>query len=326
MQYLNKQEAICKINQFALRGDPFLFIIDFTAEHSVVVPAEAAAGEGIFYNIGGKTNADFPLNRPPSFTFNIEPVTFQAYSVSFDRVMQHLRRGDTYLINLTFPTPVQTSLSLRDIFDHSPAPFKLLFLDRFVVFSPEQFVVIRNRKIISSPMKGTIDATIAGAREQLLSSKKELFEHHTIVDLIRNDLSMVSTRVRVEKFRYIERIETNKGALLQMSSRIAGLLPAGYGSRTGDVLFSLLPAGSVTGAPKGKTVEIIRDAETYDRGFYTGIFGLFDGNTLNSAVSIRFIEQAREGLVFKSGGGITALSDPLDEYEEMIKKVYVPFI
>jgi para-aminobenzoate synthetase component 1 len=130
----------------------------------------------------------------------------------------------------------------------------------------------------------------------------------------------------VTRFRYIDRIHTNRGDLLQMSSEIGGNLPEGYRSRLGDIIFTLLPAGSVTGAPKEKTVEIIRAAESYDRGFYTGIFGFFDGQALTSAVSIRFIEQTGDGLVFKSGGGITALSDAESEYHEMLRKIYVPVV
>jgi para-aminobenzoate synthetase component 1 len=137
---------------------------------------------------------------------------------------------------------------------------------------------------------------------------------------------MVSTNVAVTRFRYLDRIHTNRGDLLQMSSEISGDLPADYLSRLGDILFTLLPAGSVTGAPKKKTVQIIRKVEVYERGFYTGIFGYFDGKDLESAVSIRFIEETADGLVFKSGGGITALSDIRSEYEEMIKKIYVPVI
>jgi para-aminobenzoate synthetase component 1 len=86
----------------------------------------------------------------------------------------------------------------------------------------------------------------------------------------------------------------------------------------------LLPAGSVTGAPKEKTVQIIREAENDDRGFYTGIFGYFNGEILRTAVTIRYIEQTGNRMVFKSGGGITALSDPEQEYREMISKVYLP--
>ncbi len=87
----------------------------------------------------------------------------------------------------------------------------------------------------------------------------------------------------------------------------------------------LLPAGSVTGAPKKKTLEIIEETENYDRGYYTGIFGIFDGKNLDSCVLIRFIEnQITDKLIYKSGGGITFLSDAEKEYDEMLKKVYVP--
>jgi para-aminobenzoate synthetase component 1 len=175
-------------------------------------------------------------------------------------------------------------------------------------------------------MKGTISATIPDAAETILADRKELYEHNTIVDLIRNDLAMVSTNVKVDRFRYVERIKSLKGDLLQVSSEISGELPDDYLCRLGTILFTLLPAGSVTGAPKESTVKIILEAESYERGFYTGIFGYFDGRSLDSAVMIRFIEFTENGPVYKSGGGITALSDLKSEYEEMIQKVYVPVV
>ena len=95
-------------------------------------------------------------------------------------------------------------------------------------------------------------------------------------------------------------------------------------SNLGNILFSLLPAGSVTGAPKPKTVDIINETEIYSRGFYTGIFGYFDGRNLDSSVIIRYIEKQNDAMYFKSGGGITFLSDWEKEYHEMLNKVYVP--
>ena len=86
----------------------------------------------------------------------------------------------------------------------------------------------------------------------------------------------------------------------------------------------MLPAGSICGAPKKKTVEIIKAAENYDRGYYTGVFGHFDGKNLDSCVLIRYIENQNGQLVYKSGGGITFMSEADKEYEEMLKKVYVP--
>lgn len=94
----------------------------------------------------------------------------------------------------------------------------------------------------------------------------------------------------------------------------------------GDILFDMLPAGSVSGAPKSSTLRIIREAEGEPRGYYTGVFGYFDGQTLDSAVLIRFIEEEQGRMYFRSGGGITAYSDCRSEYEEVIEKVYLPFV
>ena len=112
-------------------------------------------------------------------------------------------------------------------------------------------------------MKGTIDASLEEAESLLLNDEKEVAEHHTIVDLIRNDLSIVATNVAVERLMYIDRITTNQGDLLQMSSKISGQLPENYPETIGTILAKLLPAGSICGAPKPKTVEIIKQEEYY---------------------------------------------------------------
>jgi para-aminobenzoate synthetase component 1 len=174
-------------------------------------------------------------------------------------------------------------------------------------------------------MKGTIDASFPNAEHVILSDPKEAAEHATIVDLIRNDISMVADKVWVERYRYIEPIETNQKKLLQVSSEIAGILPDEFDCEFGDLLLKLLPAGSISGAPKPSTLKIIKDAEGYERGYYTGIMGYFDGENFESAVMIRYIENQNGKLVFKSGGGITAQSDAHSEYQELIDKVYLPF-
>ncbi len=183
---------------------------------------------------------------------------------------------------------------------------------------------INNGVISSYPMKGTIDAALPNAKERLLNDEKEVAEHHTIVDLIRNDLSMVATDVEVDRLMFLDRISTNRGDLLQMSSQISGKVPENYRQNIGSILAKLLPAGSICGAPKAKTVEIIKKAEQYHRGYYTGVFGIFDGTNLDSCVLIRYLEQQGDELLFKSGGGITFLSDCQTEYNELIQKVYVP--
>jgi len=278
----------------------------------------------ILFKTPGFTN--FPTNEKPFplFNFAFDPPTFEEYEKAFNRVIAEIQKGNSYLLNLTFQTPIETNLSLFQIFCLSKAKYKLLVDERFVVFSPEIFIEIRDGKISSFPMKGTIDATVPDAANVLLNDEKETAEHNTIVDLIRNDLSMVSENVVVERFKYLDKIVTHRGELLQMSSKISGELSAGYQKNLGDLILRLLPAGSVTGAPKPKTVSIIREVENYERGFYTGIFGYFDGANLESAVMIRFIEKIDGRLFFKSGGGITSMSDVRKEYDELIQKIYVP--
>jgi para-aminobenzoate synthetase component 1 len=170
-------------------------------------------------------------------------------------------------------------------------------------------------------MKGTIDATLPNAKEILLNNQKEIAEHATIVDLIRNDLSLVAEDVTVTKFRFYEEIKTQTGVIGQISSEITGTLPDNYHAQIGDILFKLLPAGSISGAPKLKTVEIIQQVEQDERGYYTGVAGYFDGENLDSCVLIRYIDANK---IYRSGGGITFQSNLADEYKEMIDKVYVP--
>ena len=255
---------------------------------------------------------------------------YDEYERSFNIVKNNMLAGNSYLANLTCQVAVHCNLSLEDIFRHSKGKYKLLLnnpsddIGHFVCFSPETFVNIRGGRIYSFPMKGTIDATLPDAKQVLMDDRKEAAEHATIVDLIRNDLNTVATDVKVEKYRFVDVLHTNKGDILQTSSEISGKLPSDYTQRIGDILAAQLPAGSITGAPKKKTCQIIDEAETYERGFYTGIMGIYTGGELDSAVMIRFIEQTDEGMFFKAGGGITSQSQCIKEYEEVLQKVYLP--
>ena len=114
--------------------------------------------------------------------------------------------------------------------------------------------------------------------------------------------------------------------LLQVSSEIAGTLLEGYNARIGEILFTLLPAGSISGAPKQKTIEIINETECCKRGFYTGVCGYYADGVMDCGVMIRFIEKRENGLFYHSGGGITVYSDLEMEYNELIDKVYLPIV
>ncbi|MCL4557287.1 MAG: aminodeoxychorismate synthase component I [Deltaproteobacteria bacterium] len=314
-----------ELNLHGRRRTPFLFFVDFELKHLHCIPLGEVRSDTILYFINGLTNAP-ACGLCTNVTIVKHPVPYEEYLKAFDRVMEELGKGNTYLLNLTFPTRVETSVPLRDLFFLSNARYKLWLRDAFVVFSPETFIKVNGRTISSFPMKGTIDASVENAEERILKDDKEHAEHVTIVDLIRNDLSMVAKDVTVRRFRYVERIRTNQKDLLQVSSEITGELDAHYNEILGDILFAMLPAGSVTGAPKKKTVELIKGIERSSRGYYTGVFGWFDGHDLDSAVMIRFIEDDGGEYTFKSGGGITVYSDPRKEYRELIDKIYVPVI
>jgi para-aminobenzoate synthetase component 1 len=316
-------DIIHQINRFSAGHVPFLLIVDFEMQHPRVFPLSELPDDIIFQTPEHAPERN-PFKLPGSHYINKNPVDYETYLESYRIVIENALAGNTYLTNLTFPTEILTSLNLEAIYHISRAKYKLLFRDEFVVFSPETFVQIRDGKIFSFPMKGTIDASIPDARIIIMEDRKEMAEHVTIVDLIRNDMSIYASNVRVDKFRYTETLETNHKTLLQVSSEISGDLPDGYASSLGDILFSMLPAGSVSGAPKKETLRIIREAEGAPRGYYTGIMGYFDGRDFDSAVLIRFIENREGHLVYRSGGGITSMSHPEKEYQELIDKVYIP--
>lgn len=323
---LDASAAARRMNECGRRREPFLFLVDFLQEKPMVLTLEEANDCRILFDFNGKTNAPAISGTPPAPFFRKYPPDLDRYTRAFNVVRQNIRIGNTYLLNLTLPTRIETSLSLHQIFLYSKAKYRLLIPDRFVVFSPETFVQIAGEKIKSFPMKGTIDAAVEDAGPVLLNDPKEIAEHTTIVDLIRNDLSIVAKRVYVEEFRRLDLVRTNQKDLLQMSSVIVGTVPPDWRGAIGSLLFRLLPAGSVSGAPKRKTVEIILESEQYERGYYTGICGLFDGESLDSGVMIRYIENMNGELYYKSGGGITASSALMKEYQELIDKVYVPLI
>ena len=369
-----KQEIIDKINQLASQDEPFLFVINYQGDKAFIRLLSDINPEECLFDFEGRGNFSHAWKETlkeeiseketwkkeiSETIWQIEPPLYEDYERSFNIVKSNIMAGNSYLTNLTCRVPVSCNLSLEEIFHRAKGKYKLLLrrkktqaedkahlkeenieenLTPFVCFSPETFVRIKGGRIYSYPMKGTLDASLPDAEKQLMEDRKEAVEHATIVDLIRNDLSRVAENVRVDKYRYIDVLHTNKGDILQTSSEISGRLPEDYRQHLGEILDAQLPAGSITGAPKDKTMQIIHEAEGYDRGFYTGIMGIYDQGELNSAVMIRFVEEeaspsktekgknpevSRE-LYFKAGGGITSKSDCRKEYEEVIQKIYLP--
>ncbi len=321
-----KDTTISQMNAFGKERIPFLFIIPFDSNEVIIQKLDTVDSNDIMFDFNGLTNLSEMRNveMDSNFSIDFSPYDFESYSNQFEKVQSEIAYGNTYLINLTTKTNLLSKIDLKDVFSIVKAKYKLLYKDLFCCFSPEIFVQIRDNRIYSFPMKGTIDGSIENAENILLNDNKETAEHYTIVDLIRNDLNLVSKNVRVERFRYLERIETQRGSILQMSSEICGVLENNWNENLGTIFSKLLPAGSITGAPKERTVEIINSVETYKRGFYTGVAGVFDGKSVDSGVLIRFIEKEGDEYCYKSGGGITMNSEVNSEYKELQHKIYIP--
>jgi len=310
------------MNELGRLNLPFLFIIDFYGKTGIVKELKDISSSEILYDVDGISN----YKPQPKKTIEVAkfPMDIDSYGGLFNQISYQLHYGNSYLANLTCKTKIELNCDLKDVFFGSTAQYKLYLKDNFVCFSPECFIKIFGNKIFTYPMKGTISSLIPNALEVILNDQKEKAEHNTIVDLLRNDLAIISENVTVSKFRFPTYVKTKDYNLIQISSEIIGELEADFNSHIGDILQKLLPAGSVTGAPKQKTVDIIKSTENYNRGFYTGIFGIYDGNNLDSAVAIRFIQKEGDEYYFKSGGGITINSNLEAEYQEMIDKIYVP--
>lgn len=312
------------MNQFGKERKSFLFAIDYNLENGYFIENPLSQSEILFKTPLATNKTDEKIVVADK-KLQTQPISFEEYKSRFNKVMKYLKCGNSDLVNLTVKTPIQINIDLMDIFAISNSPYGLYVPDHFVCFSPERFVKITDGIISTNPMKGTISADIPDAEKIILESKKESIEHASIVELMQNELAKIAQNVEVKRYRYIDRINTKNGDILQVSSEIEGKLPENYLSELGDIIFSLLPAGSISAAPKETSMQIIKKSENYDRGFYTGVFGYFDGKELDSGVLIRYIEKDENGTFFYSGGGITAQSNAQDEYNEVLKKIYLPF-
>ncbi|KXB36699.1 para-aminobenzoate synthase component I [Bacteroidales bacterium KA00251] len=324
---IKAEQAFQAMNRLGKARVPFLFAFNFDLTQAFIVE-HPEKQQKILYKTPLGTNCPIQeqvlRSKTPKLT--ISPITYENYLNCFEVIRKGQLDGDTFLANLTVKTPIKTHLSLEEIYAYSQAKYKLLVPGNFVSFSPESFVKIDlpSSRIETRPMKGTINADLPQAEEKILNDPKEKAEHYTIVDLMRSDLARIATHIAVERFRYIDKLTTNKGGLLQVSSLITGQLPKESASQLGDIFRHLLPAGSISGAPKPATIRLIHKAEKESRGFYSGVFGIFDGKIVDSGVLIRFIAQKGSQMYYHSGGGITIHSDPQSEYREVLEKIYIP--
>jgi len=259
---------------------------------------------------------------PPGLTLEIAPEEYRARIL---KIQEYIAAGDTYQVNFTdrvsFPmraAPFDLYAALSRQQPVAYGAFLKVAGQHILSFSPELFFRIDGRRIVTRPMKGTMARGLDSAEDReaalrLQNDEKNRAEHVMIVDLLRNDLGRIAQTgsVVVEDLFSVERYET----LLQMTSTIAGLLRPGVGYY--EIFRSMFPCGSITGAPKLRTMEIIRELEPHPRGVYTGAIGFISPNgssVFNVAIRTLTIKDglARMGV----GGGIVADSDPREEYRE----------
>src|SRR5437879_4707386 len=218
VELMKISEFESKLNEWGHEQVPFLFLVDFEMEKPMAWKLDEVPNE-ILFSINDSTPS-LPKRAGVRPELKKHPISITEYKSKFDLVKKRISFGDSYLSNLTVKTKIDLNQSLDELYFKTSAKYKVYWKNEFLVFSPETFVRIENGKILSYPMKGTIDASVPNAEQVILNDKKELAEHVTIVDLIRNDLSTVASEVKVKRFRYVEKIRTNQKDLLQVSSEI----------------------------------------------------------------------------------------------------------
>ncbi|MCY3869229.1 MAG: aminodeoxychorismate synthase component I [Gemmatimonadetes bacterium] len=256
-------------------------------------------------------------------------VSRAAYDTALNRIRDLITAGDTYQVNYSFRLRANFSGNSLDLYRdlcRAQRTDYAAYLDigRFQILSasPELFFSLKNNTLTARPMKGTAlrgrwwkeDEARA---KQLQKSEKDRAENVMIVDLLRSDLGRISSSVKVPSLWQVERYET----VLQMTSTVTSRMRCGVGLR--ELATALFPCGSVTGAPKVRTMEIIKEVERTARGIYTGSIGyLSPGGDIAFNVAIRTVCIDRKtGIAeFGVGSGITSDSSNDGEYEECLTK------
>ncbi len=249
-------------------------------------------------------------------------LTKQEYFNSIDQILQYIKQGSCYQVNLTRkfygefetePNPVDIFAKLYSI---SPNPYSMLYVlgenQAVVSSSPECFLTRSDGEIYSVPIKGSINST---SSINDLQNIKDKSENLMITDLVRNDIGKISSKVWVENFQETQTFTQ----VHHMSSKVLGKLYNGM--TNSQCLKATFPAGSMTGTPKIKAIEIANDLEKIQRGIYSGCLGVIgDNSNFDFSVVIRTIILDGKIFEFQVGGAVVFDSTPQGEFDETITK------
>ena len=245
------------------------------------------------------------------------------------KAKEYIKEGDIFQVVLSNKIEAEIEGSILDAYrvlrSTNPSPYMFYFYSNDIEISgasPETLVKLENNKLYTFPLAGTRkrgkdEEEDLELEKELLADEKELAEHNMLVDLGRNDIGKISeiNSVKVDKYMSIEKFSH----VMHIGSTVSGTLRSDKDAL--DAIDSILPAGTLSGAPKLRACEIINELEGNKRGIYGGAIGYIDftGN-LDMCISIR-LAFAKNGKVFvRSGAGIVADSVPENEYEECINK------
>jgi para-aminobenzoate synthetase component 1 len=274
-----------------------------------------------------------PISNNESLrTAELKLISFEKYNQQIDKIKHHLNRGDSYELNYCIPLLLQTKISpvsiQRKLKDNSPAPFSAFYKHQnnwLISASPERFIKKNGDKLISQPIKGTARRNgnlleDEKVKKELLTSEKERAENIMITDLVRNDLSKVATRnsVHVDElcglYSFAQVFQLITTISCQLRPQVDFI----------QIINALFPMGSMTGAPKFRSMEIIDDLENFQRGLFSGSVGYispegdFDFNVVIRSI---LYNKATQYCSVQVGGAIVYDSDPEQEYEECMTKV-----
>ena len=268
--------------------------------------------------------------RPLKLKEELEPDFSQKrYTQMVERAKHYIREGDIFQVVLSNPQTARAEGSLFDTYrvlrTSNPSPYMFYFSSDDVEIagaSPETLVKLEDGRLYTFPLAGTrprgrTDEEDRRLEEELLADEKELAEHNMLVDLGRNDIGRISTlgSVKVEKYCCIERFS----CVMHIGSTVSGQIRADKDAV--DAVDSILPAGTLSGAPKIRACEIIQELEGRKRGIYGGAVGYLDftGN-LDTCIGIRLVYKKNGKVCVQSGAGIVADSVPEKEYQECCNK------
>ncbi|MDO8536342.1 MAG: aminodeoxychorismate synthase component I [Candidatus Omnitrophota bacterium] len=305
-----------------LKGKTYLAGVEF---EGIRTDAKLKLKSALASNIPGEIK-EYSAGRGEDLGSNF---TKDGYMKAVEDAKEYIKEGDIYQVNLSqrFEAgmngePYGLYLKLRDA---SPAPFAsyLNFKDVVIISSsPERFLMKSGSYIETRPIKGTMPRSKDPLTDEfnetsLRESYKDRAEHIMIVDLERNDLGRICEygSVKPTEFIILEKYST----VFHLVSTVSGRLKNGVGPI--DCLTAAFPGGSITGAPKVRSMEIIEELEPVKRSIYTGAIGYisFDGN-MDTSIVIRTIIVKDKKLYFQVGGGIVFDSDPEKEYYETLDK------